>query len=63
MIKVVAIDEDPAVGYVMVVVVNDVAAMPVISPVVPPPAKPAKKTNSEAQAERNPWAPNEQSRI
>lgn len=37
-----------AVGNICVVVVNDVAVMPVVAPVVPPPAEPAKEADSKA---------------
>src|SRR3979411_2373246 len=49
----VVISEDPAVGDVSVVVINDIVVMPVRSPVVPSPAKPAKIADSKAQAKRN----------
>src|SRR6266849_3588906 len=49
----VVICEDSAVGYVSVVVINDIVVMPVRSPVVPSPTKPAKITDSKAQAKRN----------
>jgi len=62
-IEVVAIDEDSAVGDVGVVVVNDSVVMPIISPVVPSPAKPAKEADSEAEAKRNPRTGKEQSWI
>src|SRR6266576_1261571 len=39
MIEVVAVREDSAVGYVVVVVKNDTLVMPVVSPVVPSPAR------------------------
>ena len=54
-IEVVAIDEDSAVRYVGVVVVDDVSVMPVKSPVVPSPTKPAKKQRLEAQAKNYAW--------
>ena len=49
----VAIGEDSAVGDVAVVVEDDSVAMPVISPVVPSPAKAAKEADAKAEAKRN----------
>src|SRR5258708_1584868 len=59
----VVIGEDSAVGYVSVVVINDIVVMPVRSPVVPSPAKPAEIADSKAQAKRNSRAAEKQSRI
>src|SRR6202521_3841336 len=59
----VVISEDSAVGYVSVVVVNDIVVMPVRSPVVPAPAKSAKIADSKAEAKRDSRAVKEQSRI
>src|SRR5258708_39222141 len=59
----VVISEDSAVGYVSVVVINDIVVMPVRSPVVPSPAKPAEIADSKAQAKRNSRAAEKQSRI
>src|SRR5580704_4729183 len=56
-IEMVAIDEDSAVGLVGVVVETNIVVMPVVSPVVPAPAKPAKKADSEAETKRNSWNP------
>src|SRR5580692_5760980 len=52
-IEVVAIDENPAVRYVGVVVVNDAVVMPIVAPVVPSPAKPTKETDSKAETKSN----------
>src|SRR5713101_558674 len=49
----IVIGEDSTVGYVGVVVEKDAVAVPVISPVVPAPAKPAKEANAKAEATRN----------
>src|SRR5260370_25881790 len=62
-IKVVAIDEHPAVGDVRVVVVNDIVVMPVGSPVVPSPAKPAIEADAKAQPKRSSRPGKKQSRI
>src|SRR2546430_5154424 len=59
----VVISEDSAVGYISVVVVNDIVVMPVRSPMVPTPAKSAKKADSKAEAKRNSRAVKEQSWI
>src|SRR6266481_4354790 len=63
-VKGVVISEDSAVGYVGVVVVDDTVVMPIISPVVPAPAKAAEEADSRAEAKRNtrsgkvqPWIP------
>ena len=63
-IKGVAIGEDSAVGNVAVVVEGDAVVMPVISPVVPAPAKAAEEANTKAETKRNsrsgkvqPWIP------
>jgi len=53
-IEVVAVREDSAVGYVVVVVEHDTVVMPVVSPVVPSPAEPAKEADSKAEAKRDP---------
>src|SRR5580692_12460554 len=60
-IEVVAIDENPAMRYVGVVVVNDAVVMPIVAPVVPAPAKPAKEADSKAEAECNSRTCKEQS--
>src|SRR6266550_965158 len=64
MIECVVIGEDSAVGYVRVVVENDAVAMPIVSPVMPSPAKTAKEADSKAEAKRKsrsgqvqPWIP------
>src|SRR5450631_910842 len=62
-IEAVAIDENSAVGNIGVMLEHDPVVMPVISPVVPAPAKPSKVANSEAQAKRNSWAIKKQPRI
>ena len=59
----VVIGEDSAVGYVSVVVINEIVVMPVRSPMVPAPAKSAKKADSKAEAKRNSRAVKEQSWI
>ena len=59
----VVISEDSAVGYVSVVVINDIVVMPVRSPVVPSPTKPAEIANSKAQPKRDSRAAKKQSRI
>src|ERR1700674_4967501 len=59
----VVISEDSAVGYVSVVVINDIVVMPVRSPVVPSPTKPAKIANSKAEAKRDSRAGKKQSRL
>src|SRR5580692_4737864 len=46
----VAIDEDPAVGYVGVMVEKNAVVVPIVSPVVPPPAKSSEEADSKAQA-------------
>src|SRR5207245_7292919 len=63
MIHVVAVDKDSAVGDVGVVVKNDSVVMPVISPVMPAPAEPAKESHSKAKAERDSRSCKEQHRI
>ena len=62
-IEAVTVGKDPTVGYVAVVVEHDPVGMPVVSPVSPSPAKPAKKTNSKAKAKLDSWTGKEQSRI
>src|SRR5882724_9721504 len=52
-VKGVVISEDSAVGYVGVVVVDDIVMMPIISPVVPAPAKTAEEADSKAETKRN----------
>ena len=52
-IEIVAIDEDPAVGDISVMVENDSVVMPVISPAVPAPAKTTEKADSKAEAKGN----------
>ena len=59
----VVIGEDSAVGNISVVVVNDIVVMPVRSPMVPTPAKSAKKADSKAEAKRNSRAVKKQSWI
>jgi hypothetical protein len=54
-IESIAIDEDSAVGNVGVVVVNDIAVVPVKSPVVPSPPKPAKESRFEAKSKNHTW--------
>ena len=49
----VVISEDSAVGDVAVVVEDDSVVMPVISPVVPTPAKAAKEADAETEAKRD----------
>ncbi len=55
-IEVVAIGEDSAVGNVAVVVVNDIAVVPVKSPVMPSPTKAAKQSRLEAKAKNHTWS-------
>ena len=62
-IEVVAVDENSAVGFVVVVVETNVVVMPIVSPVVPTPAKPAEEANSKAESKRNPRTFNEQPRV
>src|SRR6266481_7728041 len=62
-IECVVIGEDSAVGYVSVVVINEIVVMPVRSPMVPAPAKSAKKADSKAEAKRNSRAVKKQSWI
>jgi len=52
-VKGVVISKDSAVGDVGVVVVDDTVMMPIISPVVPAPAKTAEEADSKAEAKRN----------
>src|ERR1700676_2258289 len=59
----VVIGKDSAVGYVSVVVVNNIVVMPVRSPVVPSPTKPTEIANSKAQPKPNSRAVKKQSRI
>src|SRR6266404_7078477 len=59
----VVISKDSAVGDVGVVVVDDTVAMPIISPVVPAPAKAAKEADSKAETKRNTRSGKVQSRI
>ena len=54
--EVVAIDEDSAVGLIVVIVETNVVVMPIVSPMVPSPAESAKEANSKAEAKRNPRA-------
>src|SRR5579864_6842151 len=53
--EVVAIDESSAMRVVPLMVVCQVMLAPIRSPVVPPPAKAREDTDSDSQAERNPW--------
>ena len=62
-IEVVAIDENSAVGYVAVVVEHDPVVMPIVSPVSPSPAKPAKEANSKAKTPSESWPREVQPRI
>jgi hypothetical protein len=62
-IEVVAIGEDSAAGDIAVVMEDDSVAMPVISPVVPSPAKAAKQADAKAEAPRNSRPGKVQSRI
>ena len=52
-VEVVAINEDSAVRYVSVMVVNNVVVMPVRPPMVPSPAKPAEVADSKTEAKPN----------
>jgi hypothetical protein len=49
-IESVVISEDSAVGNVGVMVVSDVAVIPVRSPMVPSPAEPAEETDAKSEA-------------
>src|ERR1700675_953455 len=49
-IESVVIGEDPAVGDVGIVVEDDAVMMPVVSPVVPTPAKAAKEADAKAKS-------------
>jgi hypothetical protein len=62
-IEVVAIDENPAVGLVVVVIETNVLVMPIVSPVSPSPAETSKETNSKAKAKFDSRAGKEQSWI
>jgi hypothetical protein len=53
--EVVTIDESRAVGNPPVMVERQVVSVPIGSPVVPAPAIAGEDTNSNPQAERNPW--------
>ena len=50
----IVIDENSAVGDVGVVVVNNSVAVPIVSPVVPAPAKAAEEADSKTEAKPNP---------
>src|SRR5580704_4440716 len=53
--KIIAIDDRSAVRDVGIVVVDDSpGAVPVVTPMVPSPAKAAEESNSEAEAEADP---------
>jgi hypothetical protein len=52
-IEVVAIDENSAVGYVRVVVVNNSGVMPIVSPMMPTPSKPTEETDPKAESKLN----------
>ena len=54
--ELVAICEHSAVGLVVVMVETNVVVMPIVSPMVPSPAEPAKEADSQAEAKRNPRA-------
>src|SRR5437660_11636557 len=62
-IKVVAIDEDSAVGDVAVMIEKDTVVIPIRSPVVPTPAKPAKEADAKAETKRQTPTCKVQSRI
>src|SRR5438045_9708662 len=62
-IKVVAIDEDTAVGDVAVMIEKDTVVIPIRSPVVPTPAKPAKEADAKAGTKRKTQTCKVQSRI
>src|ERR1700680_1693076 len=62
-IEVVAIDENSAVRYVGVMVVNNSVVVPIVSPVVPAPAKPTEEADCKAEAKRNPRTGKVKSRI
>src|SRR6266852_3855859 len=53
-IEAVSIGENSAVGLVVVMIETNVVVMPIRSPVVPAPPKPAKVSDSKAETKRNP---------
>src|SRR5882757_1786137 len=55
-VEVVAIDDRAAVGDVSVMVEHRAAIVPVISPVIPAPAKSTEETDSKSSAEVESWA-------
>src|SRR6266852_2379019 len=59
----VVIGEDSAVGNVAVVAESDAVVMPIISPVVPSPAKAAKEADAKAETKPNSRSGKVQSRI
>src|SRR5437899_10549054 len=62
-IKVVAIDEDSAVGDVAVMIEKDTVVIPIRFPVVPTPAKTAKEADAKAETKRKTRTCKVQSRI
>src|SRR5712671_3319989 len=62
-IESVVISENSAVGNVGVVVVSDMAVIPVRSPMVPSPAEPAEETDAKSEAKSDSGAVEEQSWI
>ena len=49
----IVISEDSAVGFVVVVIETNVVMVPIISPVVPAPAKTAEKADAKTETEGN----------
>src|SRR6266404_712514 len=62
-IECIVVEKRPAVGHETVVVKNNIVVMPIRSPVVPSPAKPAKEANAKPQAKRDSRSGKEQSGI
>ena len=63
-VKVISIDDSPAVRNVGVVVVNDSdVVVPIVIPMVPTPAEAAKESDPETESKTDPGAIQEESRI
>src|SRR5207245_2052828 len=62
-IKLFAIDEYPAVGDLAMMIEKDTVVIPIRSPVVPTPAKPAKEADAKAETKRKTRTCKVQSRI
>jgi hypothetical protein len=52
----VVINENSAVGDVRVVVENDSVSLPIVSPIVPTPAKAPEEADAKAEAKGNSWS-------